>query len=120
MFIIRRKLTIETHGIHTTVSFYSVSHSLGHYIVSVFQKLPRLDVRTCQIILDRGIDLLPDKKSIVAIRYKRVRIVLIALYPRRDPCHRGLSVSNCEVRTFDTTKFFEILDALIASSIVTT
>jgi len=33
----------------------------------------------------------------------------------RDPRHRGLSVSNGEVRTLGTTKFFELPDALIAS-----
>jgi len=32
-----------------------------------------------------------------------------------DPRHRGLSVSNDEVRALGTTKFFELLDALVAS-----
>ena len=45
MFIVRRKLTVG-HDIHfhTIMSFYTISHSLEHYIVSVFQKLPRLDI----------------------------------------------------------------------------
>jgi len=33
----------------------------------------------------------------------------------RDPRHRGLSVFNGEARTLDTTKFFELFDALVAS-----
>jgi len=33
----------------------------------------------------------------------------------RDPRHRGLSVSNGEARTLGTTKFFELLDAFVAS-----
>jgi len=33
----------------------------------------------------------------------------------RDSRHRGLSVSNGEARTLGTTKFFELLDAFVAS-----
>ena len=40
-----RKLTVER-GIYFYISvfFYSISHSLEHYIARVFQKLPRFDV----------------------------------------------------------------------------
>ena len=44
-FIACYKLTIEC-GVHlyTAVSFYSVSHSLKHYVASVFQKPSQLNV----------------------------------------------------------------------------
>jgi len=67
-FILHRKLVVE-HGVHfyTTVSFYSVSHSLEYYIASVFRKPLRLDViriyhRACQYtILERCFDFPPSK-----------------------------------------------------------
>ena len=72
-------------------------------------------------ILERGVDFSPDKKSFVAIHVLATNVhetsLQLRLYTResRDPRHRGLSVSNGEVRTLGTTKFFELLDALVAS-----
>ena len=78
--------------------------------------------RTCQYtILERGVDFSPDKRLFVATHVLANNVhetlLQLRLYTResRGPRHRGLSVSNGEVRTLGTTKFFELLDALVAS-----
>jgi len=82
--------------------------------------------RTCQYILERGVDFSPDKKSFVATHVLATRVLATNVHETslqlrlctresRDPRHRGLSVSNGEVRTLGKTKFFELLDALVAS-----
>jgi len=82
--------------------------------------------RTYQYTLERGVDFLPDKRSFVATRVLITRVLATNVHETslqlrlctresRDPRHRELSVSNGEARTFGTTKFFELLDALVAS-----
>ena len=83
--------------------------------------------RTCQYtILERGVDFSLDKRSFVATHVLATRVLATNVHETslqlrlctresRDPRHRELSVSNGEVRTLGTTKFFELLDALVAS-----
>jgi len=86
--------------------------------------------RICQYtILERGVDLSPDKKYFVATRILTTRVLATNVhetslqlrlciresFASRDPRHRGLSMSNSEARTLSTTKFFESLNALVTS-----
>ncbi|KYQ50744.1 hypothetical protein ALC60_10163, partial [Trachymyrmex zeteki] len=103
------------------------SHSLEHYTTRVFQKPPQLDVvhvdhRIGQnTTLKRGVELSPDEGSVVAARVLAANVhetslqLCLCTRKSRDSHHHGLSVSNDEARTLDTTKFFELLDALVAS-----
>lgn len=55
-----------------SLSFYSVSHSLEHYIASVFQKPPRCNSRWpphwLEMILERGVDFLLRRKIFRRLR----------------------------------------------------
>ncbi|KYQ60723.1 hypothetical protein ALC60_00218, partial [Trachymyrmex zeteki] len=81
-----------------------------------------VDHRTGQnTTLERGVDLSPDERSVVAARVFATNVHETSLQLRlctresRDPRHHGLSVLNDEARTLGTTKFFEPLYALVAS-----
>jgi len=76
--------------------------------------------------LERNVDLSPDKRSFVATRVLATRVLITNVHETslqlglctrelRDPRHRGLFVSNSEAQMLGTIKFFELLDALVAS-----
>ena len=121
MFILRRELTIE-HSVHfyTTVSFYSVSHTLEHYFFRIFQKSSRLDIihidhSACQYMafVKCGFDLSPYERSFVATHVPATNETSqFCTRESRNPRHHGLSMSICDERqTLSTTKFFEPLNA---------
>ena len=113
----------------TLPSFYSVSHSLEHYIASLPKTVAArcnltVDHRTSQnMILERGVsrqtrDLsLPLAYSLFATRYQCYanRRSSDFASANRAILYHGLSVSNCEAWTLGTTTFFKLLDVLIAS-----
>ncbi|KYN18139.1 hypothetical protein ALC57_09555, partial [Trachymyrmex cornetzi] len=103
------------------------------YFSRVFQNPPRLDVIKVYhrarhyTALERGVDLSSDERLLVATRVpSTTRVATTNVHEpslqlrfctreSRDPRYHGLSMSNGEARTLGTIKFFEPLDALVAS-----
>ena len=64
----------------------------------------------------RDINLSRDERSFVATHVLATNVYapIVFLHPR-DSCYHGLFVSNDEAWMLGTTKFFELLDALVVS-----
>jgi len=64
----------------------------------------------------RGINLSRDERSFVATHVLAINVYApIVFLHSRDSCYYGLFMSNDETRMLGTTKFFELLDALVVS-----
>jgi len=71
---------------------------------------------TCQYMtLERDVDLSPDRSLLLAYSPPMSSLQRLCTRESRDPRHHGLSVSNGKARTLGMTKFFELLNALVAS-----